>query len=83
MAIINETKSSTYRDTATKYAISKGRIQNWMGKEEKIRAEVGEATTSATEINSPGKKKVQKWTLEQILAILDAKIQNATKCLVV
>ena len=30
-----------------------------------------EAITPATEINSPGKKKKQTWTLEKKLAILD------------
>ena len=72
LAIINEAKSiSTFRKTATRYGISKGCLQRWMENEEKIRAEVGETTTPATEINSPGKKKTQNWTLEQMLAIID------------
>ena len=72
LAIIIEAKSSsTVRETATRYGISKGCLQRWMENEEKIRAEVGETTTPATEINSPGKKKTQNWTLEQMLAIID------------
>ena len=72
LAIIIEAKSSsTVRETATRYGISKGCLQRWMENEEKIRAEVGETTTPATEINSPSKKKIQKWTLEQMMAIID------------